>query len=308
MKVKLFSHNDLDGVGAVVVGKHAFGDSLRYECCGYDNIDSEIKAFLLSPECEETDVIFITDISVKDPDVIELINQKAHDKVMLLDHHATAGHLNEYGWAKVRVTEDVNGVTRGSSGTTAFYFYLVEHGLLKETKELREFVEQVRSYDTWSWKNDKPENLTAYNLNMLFSLIGRWKFITRFSKNPEVFFNGTERALLEVEQKRIDYTINTKRKAMISRKLDLTLDSFDVGIVFADNYHSELGNILAEENPDLDFIVLINSGNRLSFRSVDNGIDLGQVAKEFGGGGHASSAGALLSLDMQTKMLKAVFG
>jgi nanoRNase/pAp phosphatase (c-di-AMP/oligoRNAs hydrolase) len=90
--------------------------------------------------------------------------------------------------------------------------------------------------------------------------------------------------------------------------------TYQVGVVFSDNYHSELGNVLASENPDLDFIILINGGNRLSFRGVEKGIDLGKVAadfKRFGvastGGGHPLAAGAELTLEVQDEMIERIF-
>lgn len=307
MKIKLFSHNDLDGVGAVVIGKQAFGHSLSYRCCAYSNIDSEVSKFIQSPEFETTDAIFITDISVNDPELIELINKIASDKVVLIDHHKTAEWLNEYSWANVHPTQ-INSaeVEELSCGTSLFYNYLVTSNLLTPTPELTDFVEQVRSWDTWDWDRSVPKNQIANQLNTLHVLIGQWKFIERFSKNPEVLFTSTEKTLLKVENKRIESTIYSKRKSMIKKELKIGETLFYVGVVFADNYHSELGNTLAKENPELDFIMLINSGNRLSFRGMHEGIDLGKVASHFGGGGHPMAAGAVLSTEVQEKMIELI--
>lgn len=312
MKVKLFSHNDLDGVGAVVVGKKAFGDSLNYECCAYHNIDERVYNFIKSDDFDNTDVIFITDISVKEPEVIELIEEKAKNKLMLIDHHGTAEHLNEYSWAQVSEMEtyydaNLTETERISSGTTAFYTFLVENGFLAPSDELFDFTEQVRSWDSWDWTRTNPQNTTAKQLNSLHVLIGHYKFIERFSKNPEVIFNATERALLDVEQRRINSVIYQKKRDVIKRDLVLNKDTFRVGVVFADNYHSELGNEIALDNPDIDFVILINGGTRLSFRGVDEGIDLGQIAKEFGGGGHPMAAGAVLTDDVRKKLIDVVF-
>lgn len=311
MKVKLFSHNDLDGVGAIVVGKHAFGDSLDFECCAYHNIDEKVKTFLESDEFEKIDAIFITDISVKDPEVIDLINEKATNKLMLIDHHASAEHLNKYSWAKVSETEDTYSdyllpETRLSSGTTAFYTYLVQNELLVPTDELSDFTEMVRDWDTWDWTRKNPQNITAKQLNMLHVLIGHYKFIDRFSKNPEVVFNATERALLETEERRIESVLFQKKRDIIKKELTLKNNTFNVAVAFSDNYHSELGNAIAEDNPDIDFVILINGGTRLSFRTVKEDIDLSVIAKEFGGGGHPMAAGALLSEETREKLIETI--
>ena len=306
MKIKLFTHNDLDGVGAGVVAKHAFGENVDVEYCGYDSIDSKVAEFLISPEFDETDAIFITDISVKEEALIKLINYKAKDKLMLIDHHKTAEHLNQYSWAKVSDTEvnykNNDASPRLSSGTSAFYFYLVESGLLEPTPELRDFVEQVRSWDTWDWTRTNPRNEQAMLLNLLLTVIGRWKFVERFSANAEVVFNATERTIVDIEKNRIDYTIKTKQKALIERELVLPIGVYKVGVVFAENYVSDVGNALAESNPHLDFIITVINGNKLSFRGIEKGIDLGLVAKEFGGGGHPLAAGASLEEDTLNKV------
>ncbi len=304
MKVKLFSHNDLDGVGCAVVGVQAFGESLDYTLCSYNNVDEKVKEFLQSGEVNAYDAVFITDISVNDPEVVKLIDQQAK-KFMLIDHHGTAKWLNQYNWAQVNDIEVSDGVERLSSGTSAFFYYLRETGLLNPTPELTDFIEKVRSYDTWDW--NKTNDVVAYQLNSLHVLIGHWKFIERFSANPEVIFNKTEVTLLEVEQRRIDTTIYQKKQALVKQQLVIfhgeAAGTYQVGVVFADNYHSELGNELAKENEDLDFIIMVNGGSRLSFRGVKDYIDLGLVAKAFGGGGHPKAAGAVLSVNAQNKVI-----
>lgn len=319
MKIKQFSHNDLDGVGSIIVGKQAFGDSLSYECCSYDNIDEKVARFILSDEFKETDVVFITDISIKEPALIKLIERDASDKLMIIDHHASAEHLNRYKWAQVSEIEKVTDMygnetktldgedTRLSSGTTAFYNYLIKNNLLTPTEELYDFVEQVRSWDTWDWTRSNPQNILAKQLNSLHVLIGHYKFINRFSQNPEVTFNGTERTLLEVEERRIESTIYQKKRDVIKMDVNLESGRYKIGVVFADNYHSELGNEIANDNPDIDFVLLVNGGTRLSFRTVKEDIDLSVIAKEFGGGGHPMAAGAVLTDVTRLELIKTIF-
>lgn len=309
MKVKLFTHTDLDGVGCAVVGKHAFGDALDVEYCDYHEVNQKVKSFLESDEFDDTDVIFITDISVNDTEVINLINHIASDKLLVIDHHATAESLNQFSWARVSEYEDDpldRSKKRLSSGTSAFFFYLVKNKLLKPSEELLDFVEQVRSYDSWDWTRVQPKNILAYQLNMLLTLVGRYKFVERFSENPEVVFNSVESTLLEVEQKRMDLYIKSKKKKLKTKELHLSQGTYKVGYVFAENYISELGNELGKENPDLDFIVMLIGSDKLSFRRPDgkDHIDLGKIAKEFGGGGHPTAAGANIPPDKQLEVLR----
>jgi len=90
MKVKLFTHTDLDGVSCGIIGKLAFPE-INIEYCDYDNVNDKIKQYIESEEYKDYDTIFITDISVNE-EVAKLIDNvftQEHEFV-LLDHHKTA--------------------------------------------------------------------------------------------------------------------------------------------------------------------------------------------------------------------------
>ena len=46
MKVKLFTHADLDGIGCGVLAKLAFGENVDIEYCNYNDINETIAKFL----------------------------------------------------------------------------------------------------------------------------------------------------------------------------------------------------------------------------------------------------------------------
>jgi uncharacterized protein len=304
--IKHFTHNDLDGVGCAVVSKKILGDGVDVEYCGYENIDEKVVEFFKEKDVKEYDAIFITDISVSEK-VAEMIEQVSPENVILLDHHGTAEGLNKYDWATVKTTEYNNEEERNqiTSGTSLLFDFLDKKGLVdldpKTYVDMREFVEKVRRYDSWEWKLVYGDN-EAFQLNSLFYLIGRYKFLDRFVPKCNVNFNKTEKTLLEVERNRMDYYIRGKKKEMIKGSfIDDDDNEYHVGVVFAEQYNSELGNILADENPDLDFIIMVNAGARkLSFRRRDGvDVDLGkQIASMYEGddgktgGGHPPAAGA----------------
>jgi oligoribonuclease NrnB/cAMP/cGMP phosphodiesterase (DHH superfamily) len=126
----------------------------------------------------------------------------------------------------------------------------------------------------------------------LLYLIGREKFVKRFSENVSVEFTEGEKLLLEVEEDRIKKYIDKVSKKVIPAKIE----NYNAGVVFAEQYISELGNAIAEQNPNLDFIAIVNvGGGGISYRRREGiDIDLGQLVKVFGGGGHPSAAGSSL--------------
>ncbi|UXR28826.1 DHH family phosphoesterase [Bacillus phage Nachito] len=303
IKAKLFTHTDLDGVGCAVVARHFFQKRLDVEYCSYGKINDKVKEFIVTGEFTEYDVVFITDISVNE-EVAELIQTKAANKFMLVDHHKTAEWLNKYDWAFVTPLqynhkEDRNRIT---SGTNLFYEKLISilgpdsiapssvHGIA----ELQEFVEHVRMYDSWEWKNVYG-NMVAKQLNDLLQIVGLWDFEERFWKNPDIQFNHTEQRLLELEEKRINRHIKQKSKELKKMDIELEGNKYHVGLIFNESYHSETGNVICDENHDIDFVIMVNIGyGTMSLRRrEDVDIDLGQVAKMFheSGGGHPPAAG-----------------
>lgn len=308
VKVKLFTHNDLDGIGCAIVGKTAFGDNCDVEYCSYDEIDEKVVTFLRSAEYENYDAIFITDISVNQQ-TADIIEESFADKVQLIDHHGTATWLNKYGWACVQVTESLlpglkdSRTERLASGTSLFFHFLWENELL-DNSDLVDLVEQIRQYDTWEWKN-VYNNQTPKQLNDLLMLIGRYKFVDRFVENNEVIFTKSERDLLDVENKRIERYIKSRKGKIVP----VTVDGYNIGVVYAEQYHSELGNVLAEENPQFDFIAMVNLGsNSISYRGVRDDVNIGEFAKKMGGGGHPKAAGSPIGEEYTTTFIKVLFG
>jgi oligoribonuclease NrnB/cAMP/cGMP phosphodiesterase (DHH superfamily) len=309
LKIKLFTHTDLDGVGCTIVANHAFGaENVNVEYCDYNEIDNKVRDFVGMMQYKYVDKVFITDISVnKDMaeliDFVTLTEAEAKDKFILLDHHATAGWLNKYYWAivsPIKVVEvpgdphphvNVPVIELKTSGTSMLYDYVLDNNYMPDYYDTHVFVEKVRRWDTWDWKNIHNDE-EAKRLNSLLYLIGREKFVQRFSANASIEFTDGEKLLLEVEENKIK-----KYMEKVSQKIiPVKIENYNAGVVFAEQYISELGNDIAENNPQFDFIVIVNmGGGGISYRRRDGiDIDLGQVAKAFGGGGHQAAAGSSL--------------
>ena len=314
MKIKLFTHTDLDGVGCVILAYLAYGrENVDVEYCNYDDVDGKIREFYLCDNPEDYDAIYITDISV-DEEVAEEIDScvKTGQNWRLFDHHATALWLNEYGWCEVLV-EDETGLKM--SGTALFYNYLVLNGFFdlyimneRMMENICRFIDIVRDYDTWRWKELGDEGIVYKQVNDLFHIYGREKFIdwainqiqgidhiTHLQTFP--FFSVIDKALLEQKQREIDIYVGSKDKQLVEK-----IDQFGhtYGVVFADRFVSELGNRLSELHPELDYIAMIDiSHGTVSYRTTSEGIDLGgEIAHSHGGGGHRKAAGSQFDISV----------
>lgn len=307
MKIKIFTHTDLDGIGCVVLAYLAFEkENVDVEYCNYDDVDNKVEAFMENEDLYRSyDSIFITDISVSDQ-VASMIDclDKVERTVRLFDHHGTALRLDNYFWCTVY--EYLDAVK--TSGTELFYLYLRNSLSLKydqtSQNKISRFVSIVRDYDTWCWKELGEDGFVSKQMNDLFHIYGRDKFIDRtmkrimFATSPlhqDEWFSETDLLLLEQKQKDIDIYVEQKEK-QITVKTDQWSNIY--GVIFAERYFSELGNRLCEMHPELAYIAMIDiSHGTVSYRAIRNDINLGtEIAHNYGGGGHAKAAGSTFDI------------
>ncbi len=312
MKIKIFTHIDLDGIGCVILAYLAFGkENVDVEYCNYDDVDGKVEAFMENEDLYRSyNQIFITDISVSDQvaSMIDILDKASH-KVRLFDHHVTALRLNKY--ERCTVSECLDAAhTIKTSGTELFYLYLRNTLSLTYSQatqhKISRFVSIVRDYDTWRWKELGEDGLVSKQMNDLFHIYGRDKFIElamkriMFSISPlhqDEWFSETDMLLLEQKQKEIDIYIYIEQKEkQIMVKTDQWGNTY--GVIFAERYFSELGNRLCEIHPELAYIAMIDiSHGKVSYRTIRDDINLGtEIAHNYGGGGHPKAAGSTFDI------------
>ena len=303
MKVKLFTHTDLDGIGCAVLAKLAFGDNIDISYCNYNNINTEVEKVI--SQQTDYDIYFITDISITE-EIAEKINM-SYKNVYLLDHHPTALFLNKYSWCKVQINNQEEKLK--TSGTELLYYWLLKNNYLDIKRALKLFVWVVTNYDTWEWVNVGKFGTWSKDTNDLFTILGKDKFIEwaikQIKENIFPKFNEEENLLLSIRQEEISAYIKKKNEQIIKSHLN----GYQCVFVFAEQYISELGNKLCELHPEVDFVVIIDiSNNKVSYRTIKNNIDLGKdIAKAFGGGGHPKAAGSQISKMIQYQLIHNIF-
>jgi len=297
-KIKLFTHTDLDGVGCAILGRYMFKESIDIEYCDYGNVNDKINTFLDSGDYKNYIQIFITDLSVNE----EVANKlhSIHEKVKLLDHHKTALWLNKYDWVLVEEIDDE--LNLKTSGTYMFYKYTCKE--VTDFYELKLVSDIIRRYDTWEWK--ETNDILPKKFNDLYYIYGRDVFLNKvikyFEGKNDFLIDEQDDLLLKLKQTEIDNYLDSKNKSIIKTNLF----GYKVGIIFAERFHSEIGNRLCEINNDVDLVVIINIDYSISYRTIKD-IDLSIIAKQLGGGGHPKASGSPLPDDLKMEIIRNCF-
>ncbi|WP_066313610.1 DHH family phosphoesterase [Bacillus sp. FJAT-29814] len=302
--VKLFTDVDLDGLGCGVLAKLAYKDEAKVSYCSYRNLNQRVEAYITN-SANDNNEIYITDLAVNQEIEKKLAERYKNGKhIRVIDHHVTALHFNDYPWGSV-IPEYANG--KKTCATSLFYDYLIEAGKVKSTRALKEFVDLIRQYDTWEW--DENNNTAAKRLNDLFHIMNREQceeeMIKRLTENTESFsFSESENMILDIEEQKINRYIHSKKRQLIQT----FVGDYCVGVVFAEQNMSELGNALNTENPHLDMIALINLGSKkIGFRTIHDHVNVAEFARGYGGGGHPKASGADLTKEAFKTFIVNVF-
>lgn len=306
--IKLFSHSDLDGYGCNIVAVALLDGSVYAENLNYDEINERINEFIGNKEYLNYSEIFITDISVNE-EVAEKIDELVKEgyDFKLFDHHPTALFLNKYKWCNVVIEDDVEKVC----GTNLLYDYIMSKLKIRcdymRLINLSDLVECVKRYDTWLWK-DKYSDIRPKQLNNLFYILGYKRFrnslrncyysVDNFLKNHST--------ILELEQEKINRYIEKKNEEIIPKVIKIEDEVYIVGVVFAEQFVSELGNRLSEMNSEYDLIAIINN-KTISYRTIKDNVDVSKIAKYYGGGGHPKAAGSQINKNINMEYIKDIF-
>lgn len=315
LKSILFTHDDLDGAGCRVVYEimkknEVKGEDYLVINCGNATIDEDVSQTILNAKnlgiTKETEIIF-ADI-VSHIEILESL-KLAFNTVRIFDHHRTNFPAQQVIEGAVIVPENEMGVME--SGTSLLYKYFAELGVLDPVtydifdkkynqKLIGHFVDTVRSYDTYEWKEN--DNRIAKELQTLFFMLGMERFCKRYvdllttegagDTLISVYDMDFVSARLEAEQAVIDSITpdDVYQFDLRGYKAAFILGSKGANI-------SELSHQFLQKYPEFDIFSAFMLGRKaeFSFRTIRDDIDVGATfALPIGGGGHAKASGAPL--------------
>jgi uncharacterized protein len=280
----IFTHNDLDGMGCAILYQKAFPDcTIVY--CDNNTVEEDLQ-YVAQQTLPPNTHIMISDLNVTPQTAEKLLAAPGVVELEIVDHHISASPLRVYPWALIDT----------SYCATKLLFNLLNTNFTLD--DYKDFVELVDNWDRWGGGKGPSEK--AREIATLLEAIGKGPFVNRFSLTSSIILTESEIVLLDIHQRRKEEYFAESLKI-----LELQTDGSDYpfGIVYADQYLSELGNFLLVHRPDIEYIIMIDTRRaKVHLRSRDT-VDVSKIAVLCGGGGHPKAAGFPLLSNAPTKLL-----
>lgn len=226
------------------------------------------------PDVTGRDVYFL-DFSYKRPVILEMAKQAK--SITILDHHKSAEadlvDLSE----NVSVVFDMD---RSGARITWDYFHPEA-----PTKDRPMLIDYVMDRDLWKFVFPETKALSSYIFSHEYDF-HTWGTIAEILDDPgyrkEAELQGE--AILRKQTKDINELLQNKFTVYLGGHLVPTAN-------LPYTLCSEAGNILAKGEPFASTFYLDGASAIFSLRSDEDGLDVSEIAKLYGGGGHKHAAG-----------------
>ena len=264
----IYHDSCLDGFGSAWSVWKKFGNDVRFEACSYN---SQI------PDVTNEHVV-IVDFSFK-KDIILTMVEKAKS-VTILDHHKTAQEdLCEL--LSQNVIQGVFNLNESGAVITWKYYNPDKYDIPK-------LLLYIQDQDLWEFKLSSTKEINAY-ISILPYDFSKWDLINDLIVMNKQTMIGNGAIVVRKQLKDIEYLLKkTSRKMMIG--------SYYVQVANMSNHQTSLASEHFVGRCSF-FAGYIDTpdGRLFSLRSnKDYGIDVSEIAKIYGGGGHKNAAGFMV--------------
>ena len=262
-KLCIYHGNCLDGFGAAWAVHHALGETTGF----YKGMHQQPP-----PEVKDRDV-FLVDFSYK-KEVMEVMLKTAAS-ITIIDHHISAeqdlSELLENG--KIKGLFDMN----SSGAMLAWQWFNPE-------QQAPELIKHIQDRDLWLFKLEGSREINAALSSYPFDF-KVWDKLMAGNKD--------ELETLRREGKAIERKLQKDVKELIASGVRrMSIAGYDVPVLNApSSYVSDAGHILSMGEAFAACYWDHANGRSFSLRSSGDGIDVAEVAKKYGGGGHKKAAG-----------------
>lgn len=243
------------------------------------------------PDLEGVSELLMVDFSLSREKILELMKKM---KVVVIDHHKTAE--KELSGIQLKGDSDIV-FCQDMSGAVLSWMYF--HGRVRSdgikfdtfnSESVPLLLQYVQDRDLWNWELADSEAVNIFLFSDVdFQETSFQEFdhlVRRFENNQDPFIIAGRQML-----KYRDRLVNQICQSSEVVPFVISGEKYEVPVANSKILQSEVGNKLCGGYP---FAVVWseNSKNRIfSLRSDSNGLDVGELCKKVGGGGHKHAAG-----------------
>lgn len=263
-KVCIYHKSCADGMGAMMAVYKKWKSAVTYIPAQYGE---PRPADDLLQDAE----VYIVDFSYKRPVMLEIA--KLAKQVTVLDHHKTAQEELVFMPSNVTVCFDM---TRSGAMMAWEYFHPM--------KPVPDLVRHIQDRDLWKFELPYTKEIMATVFSYPYE-IREWKYLLA-ERLDDLKQEGE--AILRAHE------VTIKKLTDQPEFIFVTIDGHRVPAVNAPGMlSSDIGNTLAPDYPFVCTYFDVPDGRVYSLRSSQSGpdVDVAEIAKKFGGGGHRNAAG-----------------
>jgi uncharacterized protein len=217
--------------------------------------------------------IYIVDLSFSKEVLLEM--EERSNFIILLDHHKTAvERLKDLDFCNFDMDR---------SGAMMAWDYFSNY------KESPLLIKLVQDRDLWTWKI-KDSKVAMLAVDSYEKTFENWDYLNSLSMDELIDIGS---AIYRVNK------IDLRKHVEWAQITDFMGYEVPVSLCTNVRIKSDLGSILAEGNPFAVIWAPLGEGNvAFSLRSTNAGLDVSEIAKKVGGGGHRNAAGFVGSIDL----------
>lgn len=274
----IYHGNCADGFGAAWVVRKALGPDVEFHSAHYGEP---------APDVTGKNVI-IVDFSYKYDELVALAD--IAESVLVIDHHKTAMadlvdvpavelHYEAHkknSTGKLHALFDMN----QSGASLAWDFFFPRH-------QRPDLINHIADRDLWQFKLPGTREVMAN----LFSYPQDFAIWDRLFADDINALRHDGVAINRQHQKTVADLVRTTKRRMLIGGHDVPVANLP--FMFA----SDAGAVMAEGELFAGSYFDTPDGRNFSLRSTDAGMDVSEIAKQYGGGGHRNAAGFRVALD-----------
>lgn len=249
-----------DGFGGAFAAWKKFGDKAKYIASSYGeppHLDIKNKE------------VYFIDFCYKKEALQELIRN--NKRVTLIDHHKTSADL-------APLTHEPLHSNDNSGAVLAWQYF-------HPKKPMPKLLQYVEDTDLWKFALPKSKALFAFLETQPYDFHAWNRLANKFERADErKKFAEKGAAILAHDDALIDQLLSYN-------VVPVLFEGHEVLSVNSPIFHSVLGNRLVEKRPPFAIVWSEQPGERrVSLRSVGD-VDVAEIAKKYGGGGHKNASG-----------------